>query len=511
MLRGVLRYAAPLLFSSVALASQPAQNLLLTTLATPAPAPFRQTSWPNPVIAKVSQTGFTQQGIRVAPFAQSDWPNPRAAKGANQAFSFSTTPLPATVGDPHRQADWPNPSKASRGLGFEQRGILEVAAVAAPFAQTDWPNPKAQSARSAGDNYSVPATLLEQPAASTDVPRGPLVYTRPAIAPPQQPFPSQLAHLLPPPAVDAPFRLTDWPNPIRAPQRTEGFVRFAFEIPEALFAVNDMSDAQQFARAQPHRGSVTQSRALLDVVPGDPFRQLVWPNPGKKAPSQQPDHRQLAHLLPPPPAQPPFYTLDWPNPVVVKRGRPDHIAGSDPSKIQVALYSVSDTGENPIIAPRRRQPDVLGSSVALLSTPVAAAPFAQRDWANPRARTASQQPMPVAGVLLAQPAPFRQTSWPNPRGYAPANVGFVEFAYPLRFVGAPFRQMDWPLPDPIKRALVQWIGQTPIALFGGPPPSGLTISGRLIVKDGAEFVIAEGSDMDIRDASGEIIIRWVKA
>jgi hypothetical protein len=121
----------------------------------------------------------------------------------------------------------------------------------------------------------------------------------------------------------------------------------------------------------------------------------------------------------------------------------------------------------PVVTPRAavQAPQVTQAPNLLVTTltpAVAAAPFAQKDWPNPRVLRFIQPADPqnlLTSTLEptgAVQAPFAQEDWPNPR--IPSRA--LPFALPNLLTGtlapaavaAPFAQTDWSVPSPRARA-----------------------------------------------------------
>lgn len=334
----------PLVSAAVkrALVQQPEipDSLLTTTLATQAPAgtPFKPFDWQNPRVAarpvqpeqRQVQPGSLLAPFKVAPSATSV--AKQAAQQPHQAANLSVTTLaPAPAVAPFKPFDWQNPARRAGTLDahsivttsyYEEvvssgtpivplhfdnpvvakrvqqpdipRPLLQTTLYSPPAVplvrQSDWTNPVRPVQVQQPD---VPPALL-QSSLYTDPPtlveRVPLVAqaVRRAITqqPEQQPslLTTTLAATGP---VQAPFRQSDWQNPVR-----------------------------RIAGMEQH-SSVTTS---YYEESGTPFAQLDWQNPRLPKRVQQPEHQvgalQTHRFVPPQPL--PFNKSDWLNPQPIK-------------------------------------------------------------------------------------------------------------------------------------------------------------------------------------------------
>lgn len=214
-------------------------NLLLTTLAVAAAAPFFGRAMDNPIVRKKqSQPALTATGRSPAnmiapqlkpgtyeffaqppakrtaqqptpqpnlllttlaaqapmPFRQTNWPNPVVRKHVLRVTHWRSSydpPPPVTPPEPFpvgRQLDFPNPSLRKRtliGMDFEHSHYVDRPDFLLTSVQHDWPNPvRRKHAQQPAPYLNLLSTTL---------------YVAPA----------------------PPFRQTDWPNPIKAKVRVQ--------------------------------------------------------------------------------------------------------------------------------------------------------------------------------------------------------------------------------------------------------------------------------------------------
>ncbi len=496
-------------------------NLLITTLAVVATAPFAQLDWPNPqpaapaqqpvqisaplaLIETAGEKPFAfydwpnprpsglyetlrrgQSIIEIGgdPFLQTDWPNPRLAVQVQQPFQVgSSLTLIETAGEkPFAFYDWQNPAplagKQPEQVG-QYIGLEEV--VAAPFAQSDWPNPARlllpQQPYQVGSPLALIETAGEKPFAQPD-------WITPPAAPTQQPLqigkPIVLVDV-----VVKPFAQHVWPNP-----KTTGM----YELLSASQSITEVISAAPFAQTdwpnpalevliqQPFQ--VGSSLTLIETAGEKPFAQLDWITPPED-PQQEP--RQIGKSIALDVEGPkPFAQYDWPNASVA-------VLVQQPSQISAPLALIEDAGEKPFaqtdwITPPPSptvQLEQISKSVALVET-VAGVPFAQFDWPNYRQSWLPQ--LFHRGPLITVPAPFAQLDWPNPtlrvNRQTPFQIGSSLTL--IEGVGEkPFAQHDWPNPTlRVNRqtpfqvgsslTLIETAGEKPFAQLDWitPPPS----------------------------------------
>lgn len=227
-------------------------NLLLTTLAVVAVAPFNQDDWPTPSRAKVLpqaecySSTFALGIPPPPPNNQDDWPTPLRAKIAPQADSQSGVTTRGIPRTPFTPVEGPQMVRA-RFLPPEVAPNLLLGTLApvvsVPFANADWPNPVI---RRVWQDFSHNGTTT----------RG-----------------------IPPPP---PFNQDDQPNPV-------GQRGVRFDDPPNLLPI-------------------------LSVVPVAPFNQDDWPVPlrARNAPQAESSGGVGTRGIPPPP---PFAQRDWPLPL----------------------------------------------------------------------------------------------------------------------------------------------------------------------------------------------------
>lgn len=103
--------------------------------------------------------------------------------------------------------------------------------------------------------------------------------------------------------------------------------------------------------------------------------------------------------------------------------------------------------------PKERRQDWIWPTALVLAASVAAAPFHQHDWPNPRGPYSARQDFVASSpivLLSATPSPFIQSDWPNPSGpeFPIVLRGFVapQILVLVDSGAKPFLQSDWPNP-----------------------------------------------------------------
>lgn len=286
-----------------------AQNLLLTTLAVPAQAPFGQSDWPNPRARPLAQQGDAWQNpiaLQTVPVTSWIFENPRAAPRANLGFTKQPQ-LEAAAQDPFRQTDWPNPRLESLRIStVHARPDVDPTPVAQPLTQAEWRNPD-RPRRSVElltwvQSPAVPPVVVGAPF----VPPVPELPRRRAFELDAQPLGGVLVDL-------TPVQAFDWPLPARrvaqqpaapvnllvttlAVVQGSPFTPVIFENPRAAQrrpelltwlqspAVPAPSATLPFQNELPiaqRRGFELDAQILGGVLVdlGTPFAQLDWPNP----------------------------------------------------------------------------------------------------------------------------------------------------------------------------------------------------------------------------------------
>lgn len=344
-----------------------ATNLLLTTLAVTAVAPFTPAcaTQLDPVRSKVSVQQSHQSpnlllstlSVPVGKTSNGAIPGIRvqAQQPVNIGNLLENTLAPIEVGAPFTLTDWQNPVRvvSPREYGSTQAQVFNTPdpVVNDPFKQVEWPNPALNPRQTQG-------LVASQIFNTADV------------------------------AQVKPFLQTDWQNPVwRVPIREYGFVQ-----------------AQVFNTA--------------DVVNIKPFLLTDWQNPILRVRQVVPiSHRPTVDpATPQPETGTPFIQTDWQNPVRA-------VAVREYGSIQAQVFNTADVvivkpflqadWQNPRINPKYRQ--FLNSGRVLGEEPL---PFAQTEWPNPLLKPLARQGLTVAQIFNTADVvfvkPFLQLDWPNP-------------------------------------------------------------------------------------------------
>lgn len=267
--------------------------------------------------------------------------------------------------------------------------------------------------------------------ASTATTRPPLVTRIPARQPsPQLLVPNLLTSTLAP-VVAAPFRQSDWPNPVvRRYQQPPAYQSPLLTIlasiapvgPETVFREPYVPRAVRFKQEWP--ASNLLLTALSAPAVAAPFAQRQWDNPrGAKqlAPSLAAADLLLTTLAASP--EPPAETVLRAPLVTRYQTRARRFDGWTQS-LKLNLIGQDEYGQFvdvQSVPVRASQVALRGFSQNLLQTTLSgtpAAPFAQDDWQNPRVKK-TETPFwsnDLVRVLAAVPqaTPFAQSDFPNP-------------------------------------------------------------------------------------------------
>lgn len=187
----------------------------LLALLQPNPAqPFSQLDWPLPKRARPPQKSDAPANINplfypnpAQPFVQSEWSNPYNVRLSQRIIDHPAIQEVAVVAAPFVQSEWPNPAHYMHKAqdAAPQSRLLPLATV--PFANYDWPLSSKSKAAASGHFNSI-FTAPEAPFFVTDWPNP--ARKRPTRRDDAIP---NLTFTLAPPTV--PFSYHDWPNPKR--------------------------------------------------------------------------------------------------------------------------------------------------------------------------------------------------------------------------------------------------------------------------------------------------------
>ena len=426
------------------------------------PAPFKQTNWPNPTLAKVyaqpdvvQNTLLRQVAPPPAPFAQEDWvtPPPRIYAQVDQV-QVNTKLLSVK---PFNQEEWVTPpAKVYPTQQWED--VLRPLAFASPFKQTNWPNPTLAKVYAQPD--VVQNTVLRQVA-----PPAPFVLeewiTPPAKVYAQVDQVSVNTKLLSP----RPDSQSEWATP---PARV-------YPQPDVVenVAIGRLLSVKPFNQEEwvtpPAKVYPAQQweDVLRPLVFPSPFKQSEWVTPPAykhSHPEQVPNTtiRQIA----PPPGNKPFNQYDWPNP----RLRVPPTPSWEDVLRPLSFPSPFKQSEWVTPPPKRfPQPDVVqNTSIGrLLSTK----PFSQSEWVTPPAKTFLPYQWEDSLRPLVFPAPFKQTNWPNPtlaKVYAQPDVVQNTTLRQVAPVYAPFKQSEWVTPPAKVYPAQQWEDSLRPLVFPAP-------------------------------------------
>lgn len=326
-------------------------NLLATTLAPSAAAPFNQTDWANPrgKPFSIDLRGFidpfnpnlvgqdTFFGAAGQPPANLDWPNPRGKPYPSDLRTFLNPIEQQLIGQDaffglagNPNFDWPNPKLPGvRDRTTPPLNLLETT-LAVPFTQTDWANPRGRpfpvDLRGFIDPFN--PNLIGQDKffglagnPNFDWPNPTPQRIRDRTTPP----PNLLLSTTSTPAAP-PFAQTDWPNPRGSPYaitlRTHTDpLKINLQGQDTFFGAPGQPPAHEWTvprgKAPINAYGFWIVNLLTTTAAAVPFSQSDWPNPKLAIPESRRGKNWPGNLLGTTlatAAAVPFSQADWPNP-----------------------------------------------------------------------------------------------------------------------------------------------------------------------------------------------------
>lgn len=351
------RFARPPLFGGIVVRLRSNEsgtwfvNLLATTLAPIATAPFNQTDWANPrgKPFSIDLRGFidpfnpnlvgqdTFFGAAGQPPANLDWPNPRGKPYPSDLRTFLNPIEQQLIGQDaffglagNPNFDWPNPKLPGvRDRTTPPLNLLETT-LAVPFTQTDWANPRGRpfpvDLRGFVDPFN--PNLIGQDKffglagnPNFDWPNPTPQRIRDRTTPP----PNLLLSTTSTPAAP-PFAQTDWPNPRGQPYaislRTHTDpLKINLQGQDTFFGAPGQPPAHEWmvprGRAPINAYGFWTVNLLTTTASAVPFSQSDWPNPKLAIPESRRGKNWPVDLLGTTlatAAAVPFAQANWPNP-----------------------------------------------------------------------------------------------------------------------------------------------------------------------------------------------------
>lgn len=269
------------------------QNLVATTLATPAAAPLIPIEWVTPrgrEYPTALRTWLqTRQAYHVDTMALRplDWPNPLRAGVSLELRTAANNLQQSTLGSivppapPFVPIEWANP--VGRPYAVSLRTLTDGRKAfhvdLSPFGLTDWPNPRGPAHPIALRTWAnSPFQLAPAPFVLSDwpLPRG--VASASTLRPFQ--IARALGLLEPLPS----GRLQDWPNP-RGPRAADDLKTWLANLQESTlapglkpFGLSEWPNPR--GRGYPHVLRTWVDWRELGLVDIQPFALIDWPNPG---------------------------------------------------------------------------------------------------------------------------------------------------------------------------------------------------------------------------------------
>lgn len=282
---------------------------------------------------------------------------------------------------------------------------------------------------------------------------------------PQVVYSSPMALLSP---QQAPFVQDDWPNPTPTTVRQVQSVGLNLPLNVRPFVQSDWPNP----RGVPQLNLSWMAGPSLSLT-AKPFNQNEWLNPQSVARPTGWINQGIRDVS----TQAPFFQTDWPNP---KPPQPQNLgftfSQTIPPDTNTYMPSVvTDWGSVPPLPSPQASPEV--NMLALRAGPVAAMPFNQYNWPNPRF-----VPTPVSLLTWTNGLPpityvQRQAVINVPRPLDPTaarNATFAQNMLPLvSYVNVkPFKQADWPIPAPFPPPNRGFMSPLNLPIVVPPPTPG---------------------------------------